>query len=163
MTVYLPSFSQLSISSLDAKGDNRLARSRSALPSGSNLSAMRLMLLQAPQSLKKRMMFRTAQTRAIAETNSIIVNYLDYSSRYLLAALTMIEKPKRKNEPAMMASDSMGEQSLPNNDNTPPKRHIAPIMLMALGTMLWSLRDSFFSINSLYRSYPDLGFSSIFL
>jgi hypothetical protein len=30
-----------------------------------------------------------------------------------------------------------------------------------LGTMLRSLRDSFFSINSLYRSYPDLGFSSI--
>lgn len=82
-------------------------------------------------------------------------------SRYLHAALTMIEKPKRKNEPAIMASDSMGEQSLPNNDSTPPIRQIAPIMPMALGTMLRSLRDSFFSINSLYRSYPDLGFSSI--
>lgn len=64
--------------------------------------------------------------------------------RYLQAALTMIEKPKRKNDTAIMASDSMGEQSLPNNDSTPPIRQIAPIIPIALGTMLMSLRDSFF-------------------
>lgn len=84
-----------------------------------------------------------------------------YLSRYLHAALTMMEKPKRKNDPATIATDSTNEQSSLKIDNMPPKRHIAPIMPMALGTMLSGFCCFFFSSNSSYRSNPDLGFSSM--
>lgn len=84
-----------------------------------------------------------------------------FLSRYLQAALTMIEKPKRKNAPAIISMDSTNEQSLLKSDSIPPIRHIAPIMLMALGTISLKLRSFSFWSNSLYRSYPDFGFSSI--
>ena len=84
----------------------------------------------------------------------------DYLSRYFCAACTMIEKPKKKNEPAMRAKASTTVRDLENIPNIPQTRDIAPIMLMALGTR--SLCDCFSLLAiSFYRSYPDLGFSSI--
>lgn len=88
-------------------------------------------------------------------------NCHNHFSRYFNAALTIIEKPKRKNDPAIIVRDSASEPCLPNSDNMPPKRHITPIIPMALGTMLLNLRSFSFCSNSSYLSNPDLGFSSI--
>lgn len=99
-------------------------------------------------------LFRMTMERTIS-------NPPHYSSRYFNAALTIIEKPNKKNEPAINPIDSASEKNLAKIDSMPLNKHTAPITLIALGTRLLSSCLLFFSINSSYRSYPDLGFSSI--
>ncbi len=68
-------------------------------------------------------LFRMTMERTIS-------NPPHYSSRYFNAALTIIEKPNKKNEPAISSIDSASEKNLLKIDSMPPvpQQHTAALL-----------------------------------